>query len=251
MTQIYPLGKHQPRVDPRTLRLAKYLKPEAVATPPVESSWVMRVPAWGMMLNDTIGDCTCAAAGHMIQQWTEFASAEVIVPDDAILTAYSAVSGYVPGDPTTDRGAVMLDVLNYWRKKGIGGHQIQAYVQVNPQNQMEVEQAIELFGNLYIGLALPVSVQGADKWTVADEGFVGNGAPGSWGGHAAPVMAYSPKTLTCITWGERLKMSWNFFRGYCDEAYAVVSADWVEKSGLSPSTLNLVQLKQDLVAIGA
>lgn len=243
------LGKQQPRIDSRTLRLAKYLKQDALANPPAESSWVMHVPSWGPMLNDQIGDCTCAAAGHMIQQWTEYADREVIPPDASILTAYSAVSGYDPGDPSTDRGAVMLDVLNYWRKRGIAGHQIQAYVQVNPQNSTEVRQAIQIFGNLYLGLALPVSVQGADKWTVSDEGFRDNGAPGSWGGHAVPVMAYSPKTLTCITCGERLKMSWNFFRGYCDEAYAVVSVDWIEKSGLSPSALNLVQLKQDLVAI--
>jgi len=243
------LGKHQVKVDPRTLYLARYLRKQALPHPPAETSWVMQVKDWGPMLNDRIGDCTCAAAGHMIQQWTEYAGTETVPSDASILTAYSNVSGYDPGDPSTDRGAAILDVLNYWRKRGIGGHKIVAYAQVNPQNDNEVKLAIELFGNLYIGVQLPVSVQGSDKWTVPNEGFHGAGQPGSWGGHAIPLMAYSPETLTCITWGERLKMSWNFFRGYCDEAYAVISSDWIEKNGLSPSFLNMVQLQQDLVAV--
>ena len=37
-----------------------------------------------MMLNDSIGDCTCAAAGHLIMEWTANAGKEV-VPADGVL----------------------------------------------------------------------------------------------------------------------------------------------------------------------
>lgn len=249
---VRKLGKLEPKHDPRTLKLARYLL-SPLPAPPAEVSWVTKVPGWGMMLNDQIGDCTCAAAGHMVQQWSFFANPPGTIPtDQQILAAYERVSGYNPADPSTDNGAVMLDVLKYWRNVGVGGHRIVAFVQVDHTNDVEVRQAIQIFGNIYVGLALPVSAQEQGAWTVGKGGPAagGDNAPGSWGGHAVPVMAASPHSLTCITWGERLKMSHNFFTDYCDEAYAAVSQDWIAaRGGKSPSGLNLRQLLADLQQI--
>jgi len=48
-----------------------------------------------MYSNDTIGDCTCAAAGHMIEAWTALASGKTVtVTTAAVVKAYSAISGY-------------------------------------------------------------------------------------------------------------------------------------------------------------
>src|SRR5579884_1536389 len=65
------LGKRPARHDPRTLRLGDYLLPR-LPTPKPRVDYTTKVPAgqWGMMANDKIGDCTCAAAGHMIEEWT-------------------------------------------------------------------------------------------------------------------------------------------------------------------------------------
>ena len=133
-----------------------------------------------MFLNDELGDCTVAAAAHMIQQWTFFAEKPFIPTDQDVLKAYKAVSGYVPGLPETDNGTCLLDVLNYWRKTGIGNHKIFAYAQVDYTNAEERRLAIELFGNLYVGVQLPVAVQGANDWTVGDGGIYtenGRGRP--------------------------------------------------------------------------
>jgi hypothetical protein len=249
---IHKLGKKPAKHDPRTLQFKNYLaaKPTALPPTPDEVSWVTKVPSWPMMMNDSLGDCTIAAAGHMIQQWSFFANVEVTPTDQQVLQAYEAVSGYVPGEPWTDNGAVILDVLNYWRQHGIAGHKITAYTQVDHSNLDEIRAAIQLFGNVYIGIQLPVTAQTQDAWTVANGGtFTQDGQPGSWGGHAIPLMAQSPKTQTCITWGERLKMSHNFFLDYCDEAYAIVSQDWIGANGLSPSQFNLKQLMLDLAAV--
>jgi hypothetical protein len=251
------LGKLPPRIDPRTFQLRKYLrKPAAVPTPPEEISYVVRVPGWPMLLNDQLGDCVIAAMGHMVQQWTFFStdgSAMQTMTDAEALAAYEAIGGYVPGDSSTDQGADMLTALNYWRNTGIqvGGsvHKIGGFVAVDPTNLLEVRQAIWLFGNLFMGVQLPVSAQGANDWTVPDGGiYSAAGAPGGWGGHCIPSMAESPETLTCITWAERLKMSHNFFGDYCDEAYAVLSQDWFG-GGISPSSFNMKQLEADLVAL--
>jgi hypothetical protein len=130
----FRLGKKPPRVDSRTLQLAKYLRvcatdlvqkgtglPEAtapshvLAPAPASIDWTAKISSWPMMANDTLGDCTCAAAGHMIECWTANLGDAFTPTNTQIIAAYSATSGYVPGDPATDKGAVELDVLNYWR----------------------------------------------------------------------------------------------------------------------------------------
>lgn len=248
-------GKRAPRLDLRTLKLAQYL-PAILPPPPAEVSWVTHVPSWPMLLNDSLGDCVPAAAGHMVQQWTTYAHSSATQGDGSftpsdhdILKVYEVIGGYIPGEPSTDNGAFMLDMLNYWRKTGIAGHKIVAYVAVDLARVDEIKTAIQLFGSLYLGIQLPLSVQGANRWIVPDGGAYGDGSPGTWGGHCIPVFAASPQTLTCVTWGSTLKMSWNFLKDYADEAYCVLSQDWIDKNGLSPSQLNLAQLLADLTRL--
>lgn len=239
------LGKHQPRIDERTLPFSAYL---TSALPPIPQSkdWATKIPSWPMYLNDQLGDCVIAAAAHDIQQWTWYASKYSSLTDAQVLAAYEAVGGYVPGNPSTDNGCAMLDALNYWRNTGMGGHQIAGYVSVNPRLLTEVKQAISLFGNCYVGVQLPVSAQNQTFWSVPAEGLTGDGAPGSWGGHCVPLVAYGPSTFCCVTWGALLRMSHTFLLDYCDEAYAIVTQDWIDAKGKSPSGFNIAQLQTDL-----
>jgi hypothetical protein len=245
--QKIKLGKAPARYDARTLMLAKYIPTTAVAPPPASEDFSKNVKTWPMMLNDSLGDCTCACAGHMIEQWTTYASTAVIPPDASILAAYEAVSGYNPADPSTDNGAVILDVLNYWRQTGVDGHPILAYVSLEPKNHTEVMDSVVLFGNCYLGVQLPISAQNQAVWAVPAGGATGQGAPGSWGGHAIPVVQYDARGLTVITWGAPKRMSWGFVDAYCDDAYGVLSQDWVDmKTNLTPDKFNLPTLQTDL-----
>lgn len=208
-------------------------------------------------MNDKLGDCTCAAAGHMIQTWTACVGREVIPTNDQVVAAYSGVTGY-DGTPRTDNGANELDLLNYWRKSGIAGHQIEGYVGVDPKNADHVKQTIWLFGGAYIGLALPETAQSQRVWDVAGtwnslKRKLGGGldpTPGSWGGHAVPVLAYDADGLICDTWGETQRMTWKFFDQYCDEAYAVLSpSDWLKDGVSSPAGVKIDALRSDLQAL--
>jgi len=173
--KIHKLGKKPAKVDARTLKLSKYLRlpaPPAPPSPPSEVSWITHVRNWPMFMNDRIGDCVPAGAAHAVEQWTQYACGqEAAITDAQVLKAYEDVGGYDPDDPSTDQGCSMLDMLKYWRKAGIGGHKILAFVSVDQKNLTEVAQAIMLFGNVYAGVQLPLSAQGADKWTVADGGI--------------------------------------------------------------------------------
>jgi len=239
------LGKAPARLDPRTLQLSNYLRPELLPPPPPEADWATKVKSWPMMANDRIGDCTIAAAGHCIEEWTADVGRQQVVPDSAIISAYSAVSGYDPVTGQHDIGANELDVLNYWRKTGIGGHTVRAYVALEPGNLDHVRDTVSIFGNCYIGLALPASAQTQRVWAVPPGGPTGLGAPGSWGGHAVPVVAYDPRGLTVVTWGALKRMTWGFWVAYCDEAYALLSDDFLT-ADKTPAGIDLVTLEQDL-----
>jgi hypothetical protein len=45
-------------------------------------------------------------------------------------------------------------------------------------------------------------------------------------------------------------MSWQFYDAYMDEAFAVLSGDWINtKVGTSPSGFNMAALQKDLAAV--
>ena len=243
------LGKNPARHDPRTLLMAHYLQPEALPQLPASQEWTDKIQTWPMMANDRLGDCTCAAAGHLIEEWTTYSGTGVTLSDSDIIAAYSSITGYNPQTGQNDNGAVELDVLKYWRKTGFSGHKISVFVGLEPGNHDHIKASVYIFGGCYIGLALPISAQTQNVWSVPPGSLQGPGAPGSWGGHAVPVVAYDSLGLTVVTWGALKQMTWGFWDAYCDESYGLLSPDWVNAKKIAANGFNLAQLKADLKAI--
>ncbi len=242
------LGKLPYKHDRRNLQLAKYL----VTPPPCPDAydWLGKVSKFGPMGNLHVGDCTCAGAAHLIQMWTANQGREIILSDAEVLALYSKLSGYVPGKPNTDTGLYLPDVLNYWQQSGIDGHQIGAYVQVdlNPKN---LSLACYLFGGVYCGVALPLSAQNQEKWQVTDQHLTGAAAPGSWGGHCVPMGAFDPLGGVFVTWGEEQYATADFIAAYFDEAWAIISQDFLNGKEETPLGFDLATLKQDLQVVTA
>ena len=246
------LGKSVARHDPRTLLLASYVTP-ALPAPPASFDLTSKVGAtsWGMMDNDQIGDCTCAAAGHLIMEWTANAGKKMVTPTDKqIVAAYSAITGYNPATGANDNGANEIDVLNYWRQTGIAAHKIGVYVALEPANHTHIMDSVYIFEGCYIGVQLPISAQAQTQnhqpWSVPPGGPTGDGKPGSWGGHAIPVVAYDTRGVTVVTWGALQTMTWTFWEAYCDEAYAILSNDYLDGKQEAPQGFSLQQLQADL-----
>ena len=64
-------GRLHRTYDPRIPHLSALLAGQVPPPPPPSIDWTKGMPAnLGMMLNDTLGDCTCAAVYHAIQVWT-------------------------------------------------------------------------------------------------------------------------------------------------------------------------------------
>jgi hypothetical protein len=247
----YQLGKNRPVVDDRTLRFATYVKPSP-ESPPAAVSYGAKVHDWPMYYNDQYGDCTCAAAGHMIQNWTANAAAEVTVPPPSVLSFYEH---FVGTPPPPDKGCDMLSVLRYWRKAGIDEHKVLAFTSIDLQNQAQAQTACWLFGSIYIGVALPDFTVPPNvdpftiPWVVPPGGPVGNAAPNPDNGHCIPAVSYDDDNLYVVTWGEIKTMSWEFYNAYAIESYAVISHDFIDGKGLDPAGFDLAALEADLKKI--
>lgn len=237
------LGKLEVKADSRNLMLARYID-DSVALPPVPASvdWAQKVSSWPMYGNDTLGDCTCAAVGHMEEAWSANAGAPEVPTESDVTNLYWATGN-------ADTGRYCLDVLNYWQSKGFGSdaEKILAFAQIDVTNQAHVEFACWAFGGVYIGVQLPKSAQKQrDEWTVTSGA---DADPGSWGGHCVNLVDYTSSGPTCVTWGRLMPMTWSFFNTYCDEAYAVISPDFLDARGKTPSGFDLDQLKSDLAQV--
>jgi hypothetical protein len=230
--------------DPSKPRLTLDLS----SAPPAPASvdWLHQVDSFPMYGNDSIGDCTVAAAGHMVQAWTAAASTEVTVPEAAVLAMYEAVSGYDPATGANDNGAVMQDVLNLWRKEGLGGHKILGFAQVKHADAGQVMAAIAAFGGIYIGVNFPGSAM--DQFNAGEPWTVVAGAAIE-GGHAVNAGAYDPKTYKCVTWAQVQVMDDAWWAAYVEEAWVIITADWITVNGSTPAGLAVAALGTEFTAL--
>jgi hypothetical protein len=242
------LGKLPVRTDVRTLLLARYVDATELPAPPATFDETSGISLWPLYANDRIGDCTTAAAAHMIEAWTSSGRGRVVMLSErSVLTAFDAVKLV---DPLTgEEGAVELDVLRYWRRHGIGRHRIGAYARVAVHQPQLVRTAAFLFGGLYIGLQLPRTAQRQRVWDWTGS-LRGPAEPGSWGGHAVDVVGYDAAGLTVVTWGRLQRLTWSFWDRYCDEAYCILSDDFLLQ-GRAPNGFDLAALEADLALVTA
>jgi hypothetical protein len=238
--------------DPRTLTLRPLLEGGVLPTPPPASE-LGRGKAVPMFANNRAGDCTFVTHGHrsILQEAASGQRGELPITDDDVLGAYAALTGYNPATGENDNGAYMLDVLNFMRTVGLGRqkdgtpHTIAAFVRINHRDEAEVRVASWLFGGLAAGVWLPWSARSQDlhHWDVPEGGPVGSGEPGSWGGHSIFTTGYGRKGVPFKTWGADALMTWQFWHAYVDEAYAVISNDYLRRSGATRHGFAVAQLQ--------
>lgn len=220
-----------------------------------------KVTSWPMYMNgpdphnppaspDGLGDCTCACMGHQIQAFTAYSGTEVTVTDADVLTAYEAVSGYDPKTGANDNGANVQDVLAYWRKTGVAGHKILAFAELTGLHNFDaIKTALDLFGTVYLGVAVPASAMqqfdDGEPWTVV------KGSPIE-GGHAIPLQKFNESgdnELEIVTWARLQPLTKQWWNTYVEEAWVVITQDWLDAAGDTVDGLDLAQLKADFTAL--
>jgi hypothetical protein len=246
------LGKLPHRHDDRTLRIGRYLTGPTLPDPPPAPYTPADGATFEMFGNDTAGDCAIVAPFNQIRanQWIARKLLAELATDQAI-ALYRQLSGYDPATGANDTGLAELDVLKLWRSAGLAGHTIEAFAAVDADARRQVRQCIALFGGLYIGAALPRSAEAqldaGKPWTLT-RGH--DATPGSWGGHAMYAAGYLDAGVLLATWGQVQLASWAWWERYVDEAWAVITSDWLDATGTSPGGFDVAALRADLHTIG-
>jgi hypothetical protein len=234
MSEERRLGKRPPKVDRRTLRFAKYRTRE-LPVPPLTEDHYSRIASWPVLSNTKYGDCVLAGSAHMIQDWTAYASTERCPSEQEVVDLYLQLS-------PNDEGLYILDTLNLWRQSGLWGDIIEAFVLLDRGDVGQAKQAIHLFGAIKIGMSLP------DQNTFGPWERV-QGPPNPSNGHDVALVGYDATGFWVVTWGTLIHMSYAWFTKYTDEAYAVLSKDWLNSVGESDDGFDFATLWDDLAAL--
>lgn len=242
------LGRLPAKFDTRVPEFSRYLK-AALPPAPASTKWREAVSEWGVLGNDELGNCTAASKCHDIQIWTANASKEANLTTSDAIKFYSQTTGYDPNDPSTDQGGIMLDVLNWWLKHDLAGHKIDAFATLDFNNRANIRDAVWLCGLADIGVNLPIAAQTQDDWVIPPEGLKGDGEPRSWGGHDCTIVDYDENWCYIATWGIIKRASWEWVAAYTEEAYAILSKEWLKSTGKTPSGFDYNTLIRDMEAL--
>ena len=253
----HKLGRLPRGHDPRIPHMSALLAGKAAPPPPVTVDYTKGMPAnLGIMLNDTLGDCTCAAYYHALQVWSYNTTKKVETePDKDVEQLYVLACGYKPSQGGEGPGGNEQHVLTYLLKTGAPfglaaqtKHKIAAFVEVDPRNTDDVKRTIADCGVSYIGFNVP-------QYIVPTNGP----PPAVWdventntqivGGHAVVLAGYTATGARLISWGQYYTMTWSFFAKYVDETYAIADSTWIEHGGKTPGGLSLADLEAQMKAL--
>jgi hypothetical protein len=233
-------------VDYRTLRFRSYATTK-LAAPPASVDNLARIykklkvkdptVLFPMDGNDKLGDCTIAALAHAITAFRGFVS-----PKKSIMSQQDVVKLYMHLTGGVDSGLDELNVLNYWRQNAVDGDEILAFVTIDPKNHTHVQQAIQLFGGVYLGFQVQQNCQEEFEqrkpWT---PGTLTND------GHAVFATGYDADEVTVLTWGNTQQATWAWWDECVDEAYAILPPE-ATKPGFAPG-FDIKQLQADMGAV--
>jgi hypothetical protein len=242
---------------------------ETGALPPLPDTWswtrTIAPDDWQQYGNNEVGDCTIAAACHMMMCWSDNTeSTPWSFDNDDVVADYNDFR-------TSKDGASIQNILWDWKAYGIhrraAGAKVPvkiddfALLDINDQLRLksQVQRSIQLLGCCYIGVILPkfaVNYVAGDpnpkcisppQWDItADALKLPNAEKDPKAGHAVAAIGYNPDGLQIVTWGLCATMSWAFFFAYMDEAWSVLcKAAWLKPEGLTPSGLTVAQLADD------
>lgn len=253
--RTFRLGRRRPVARGPRLSLRNYLTADLPLPPPSGDYTQAAMDALGMIdLNDQLGDCVIAEMAHTEGVWTGNANPPPIAFTDSQLTSmYSAIGGYVPGDPSSDQGCDEVTALNYWTETGFCGHKIAGWLAVDPAL---AATAVWLFENVMFGVELP------DAWISPMPGASGftwgvAGDPDPDNGHSFLGCGWTTTNdIRIATWGMLGTITAAAVAKYAStpsqgELYTALSREAVGRAtSKAPNGLDWAQLTADAAAIG-
>ena len=216
LNRMVKFGRRRPIAIGPHFRLANYLRSSLPAPPASCDYSPAAASALAQMYgNDILGDCVVAGGYHIVGVETGNAGKAFIATEKQIESDYSAIGGYVPGDPSTDQGCDEVTAMNYWQNHGFcDGTKSLGWLALNPSDVTEVMHAIHLFEDCVFGVELP------DGWVSPfpqSSGFTWDvsGDPDPYNGHCFIGCGYSSVGVKISTWGMLGTITWAAVAKYC------------------------------------
>ena len=247
--QSVALGPH--------LKLSHYLR---TSLPPAPDTVDYTAKAMAVlsdvMGNDQFGDCIFSGANHIAGVETGNAGNLFHATLEQVLADYSAVTGFVESDPSTDNGGDLQAALNYYTQHGFAdGTRLLGWLAVDPTNNGEVMSAMYLFENLYFGIGLP------DAWVTpfpSGDGFLWDvaGAADHSNGHCFMGAGFDSVGVKIDSWGMLGTLTWAAIAKYGadtsgGELYVMLTPDQLAKGATkAPNGVAWADLIGDFDAIG-
>jgi len=259
------LGKAPATVDERDIKFSAIKEGITLPTPPANFGHGSifkdgnSPTEWGMCGNgpdDTVvpgfqgaGDCVWACGAHTTRETNKLAGHTVTITGKESIADYSACTGYVIGDDSTDNGTNMRDALKYRQKTGLldangKRHLIGAFVALEAGNLAELWEASYVFSAVEFGFAFQQAQD--DQFASGTWDYV-PGSPNE-GGHAVPAFGRNKGRGGLVSWAKHLWFTDAFYENLVDEAYGIVYPEEL-KNGKTERGMDLSQLNAALAAL--
>jgi len=241
------LGRKPAVHDPRTVKLTDLAPSMQYYNPLHECLRASEVATWLMGDNDRYGDCTSVGIANTLLARSIFAG-HTNPPTTADILSFYERFGFIPGDPATDQGATLIECIQSWMSQGYPvrgtANKLLGYASIDPHNPTLMHAAIEIFGDVYIGVTLDEAQQTQTTWD-----YVAGSA--TWGGHCISCNAFDSNGLYRVTsWAEWLPVTKNFMDQQCDEAYVLLDAASIRKGQMTFSDWNMAALEAAIKSLG-
>jgi hypothetical protein len=201
---------------------------------------------WGMLGNDTKGDCTVAGIAHGLMVWRWAVDGEMPPFDErTIVEQYLSLTG------GADTGLDPVQVARWWKDSGLVdargvAHTIRTYTAIDTTQNLA--EAAYLFGFAGCGLWLPDNAEDQfSKGEVWDD-LTYDPNPGA--GHFVPLVGRNSKgNYMVVTWGALQAATPQWLEKYFAGGVAYTSREYMRTSGLSPEGFNFQQLDSDMMSL--
>ncbi len=253
------LGRKAPKSKERSFRSGQSLLGTTIPTPPSTIS-VPSSCAIGLsqtFMNTQLGCCVIAHHAHFLANITSQIGNTFIYKDQQIINDYSAVGGYIPGDPLSDQGCDIGTDLSYLQSTGFAdGSKLLGSIDLDPTSQLALTQSVWITNGVCFGMSMP------DAWidpAPQESGFVWDVAGNSndSNGHCFTGFAYpTSQGITIATWGMVGTITWGAIAKYGaasanGEVHSYINPEMIDSTtGLAPNGLTLNQICTYFNALG-
>jgi hypothetical protein len=189
------------------------------------------------------GDCVWAAAAHEVMESLTDAgqppeAVAKLFDTEVVVGEYAKQTGYDPATGAHDEGTEVRARLLHMQETGILDttgtlHKLGMFVELEPGNLQHLLEALYFFEALPLGVQIDRAQM--EAFNLAEQ----NGSTPVWtnvagsenlGGHCIPMVGRPDgEHFAALSWGQRLLMTPTFLEKQCDEAWAYVTADRINK----------------------